>query len=51
MAAKYKKVLLKVSGEALAGEKGYGFDNATMHEICENIKKIVCFSVLRVIIC
>ena len=41
MAAKYKKVLLKVSGEALAGEKGYGLDVATMHEICENIKKIV----------
>ena len=41
MAAKYKKVLLKVSGEALAGEKGYGFDADTMHTICENIKKIV----------
>ena len=41
MAAKYKKVLLKVSGEALAGSKGYGLDVHTMHEICENIKKIV----------
>ena len=41
MAAKYKKVLLKVSGEALAGGKGYGLDSTTMHEICENIKKIV----------
>lgn len=41
MTAKYKKVLLKVSGEALAGEKGYGLDVATMHEICENIKKVV----------
>jgi len=41
MAAKYKKVLLKVSGEALAGEKGYGLDGTTMHEICENIKKVV----------
>ena len=41
MAAKYKKVLLKVSGEALAGEKGYGLDADTMHNICENIKKIV----------
>jgi len=41
MAAKYKKVLLKVSGEALAGEKGYGLDGDTMHKICENIKKIV----------
>ena len=41
MAAKYKKVLLKVSGEALAGDKGYGFDAGTMRKICENIKKIV----------
>ena len=41
MGVKYKKVLLKVSGEALAGDKGYGLDVATMHNICENIKKIV----------
>ena len=41
MDLKYKKVLLKVSGEALAGEKGYGFDFDTMHEVCANIKKIV----------
>ena len=41
MEAKYKRVLLKVSGEALAGEKGYGLDHETMHNICENIKKIV----------
>jgi len=41
MSIKYKRVLLKVSGEALAGEKGYGLDVNTMHDICENIKKIV----------
>lgn len=41
MAAKYKKVLLKISGEALAGDKGYGLDVSTMHNICENIKKVV----------
>ena len=23
---KYKRVMLKISGEALAGEKGFGFD-------------------------
>ena len=34
MKAKYKKVLLKVSGEALAGEKGYGLDVLTMRKIC-----------------
>lgn len=41
MAAKYKKVLLKISGEALAGDKGYGLDVSTMHNICEKIKKVV----------
>lgn len=40
MEVKYKRVLLKVSGEALAGEKGYGLCPETMHDICENIKKI-----------
>ncbi len=41
MGAKYKKVLIKVSGEALAGEKGHGLDVPTMHKICESIKKVV----------
>lgn len=41
MRAKYKKVLLKVSGEALAGTKGYGLDEATLASISENIKKVV----------
>lgn len=41
MDAKYKRVLLKISGEALSGDKGYGLDVDTMHEICMNIKKIV----------
>ena len=41
MEAKYKKVLLKVSGEALAGEKGYGLDEATLQSVSQNIKKVV----------
>jgi len=41
MEAKYKRVLLKISGEALSGDKGYGLDVATMHNICMNIKKVV----------
>lgn len=41
MDAKYKRVLLKISGEALSGDKGYGLDVKTMHNICVNIKKIV----------
>lgn len=39
MALRYKRVLLKVSGEALGGEKGTGFDEAVMESICAGIKK------------
>lgn len=41
MKAKYKKVLLKVSGEALAGGKGYGLDEGTLEAISQSIKKVV----------
>lgn len=41
MKAKYKRVLLKISGEALAGENGFGLDESTLSSISENIKKIV----------
>ena len=41
MEAKYKRVLLKVSGEALAGEKGYGLDESTLDKVSESIKKVV----------
>ena len=30
MALKYQRILLKISGEALGGEKGMGFDEPTM---------------------
>lgn len=36
---KYKRILLKVSGEALAGSKGTGFDEPTMEAICRGIKQ------------
>ena len=38
MDIKYKRVLIKLSGEALAGEKGFGLDYQTVYEICKNIK-------------
>lgn len=41
MGVKYKKVLLKVSGEAMAGEQGFGIDEKTVDEISKYIKKIV----------
>ena len=34
----YKRILLKVSGEALSGPKGTGFDEATIASICAGIK-------------
>lgn len=39
MARKYNRVLLKLSGESLAGEKGFGIDMDTVNVICEGIKK------------
>lgn len=38
---KYKRILLKVSGEALAGEKKTGLDFDIITEICRSIKKCV----------
>ncbi|MBR5152052.1 MAG: UMP kinase [Clostridia bacterium] len=35
---KYKRVMLKVSGEALAGEKGFGLDQPTINAIAGKIK-------------
>lgn len=39
MLPKYKRVIIKLSGEALAGKKGFGIDPATIHEICLKIKE------------
>lgn len=36
---KYKRILLKLSGEALAGEQGQGLDFPTVEKICKSIKK------------
>ena len=37
----YKRVLLKLSGEALAGEKKTGFDETTVTEVARQVKAIV----------
>lgn len=34
---KYKRVLLKISGEALAGDNGYGIDLATLNTIADEV--------------
>ncbi len=39
--SKYKRVMLKLSGEALAGENGYGIDFQVAKNIAKEIKKIV----------
>ena len=37
----YKRVMLKVSGEALMGDRDYGLDNATCRHIAEDIRGVV----------
>lgn len=37
---RYKRVLLKISGEALAGENKTGIDEKVLNNICDNIKQI-----------
>ena len=41
MEPKYKRILLKVSGEALAGDKKTGLNYDVITEICKSIKKCV----------
>ncbi|MDD6284405.1 MAG: UMP kinase [Firmicutes bacterium] len=41
MKSKYKRVLLKLSGEAMAGEQKHGLDFDTVLRICESVKKVV----------
>lgn len=38
--AKFKRVLLKLSGEALRGEDGYGINAEVLHSIAEQITEI-----------
>ena len=38
--SKYKRVILKLSGEALAGDKGFGIDPETVESIASQIKDV-----------
>jgi len=38
---KYKRVLLKLSGEAFRGETGYGIDASTLTRIAKQIKQVI----------
>ncbi|MCP4974091.1 MAG: UMP kinase, partial [Prochlorococcus sp.] len=37
----YARALLKLSGEALMGNKGYGIDPAIVQSIAEDVAKVV----------
>ncbi|MEG2174485.1 MAG: UMP kinase, partial [Oscillospiraceae bacterium] len=41
MLVKYKRILLKLSGEALSGERGFGLEYDVVLKICESIKECV----------
>jgi uridylate kinase len=41
MLPKYNRILLKLSGEALMGDKNFGFDNAVIAQYAQDIKSIV----------
>src|ERR1051325_6158018 len=38
-APQYKRILLKLSGEALAADQGFGVDNNRIHEIAAELKE------------
>ena len=40
MSIAYKRILLKLSGEVLAGNEGKGIDNDTVLRICSSVKKV-----------
>jgi len=37
---KYRRVLLKLSGEGLMGEREFGIDQSTVNRICEEVKSV-----------
>ncbi|MBM7854422.1 uridylate kinase [Desulfohalotomaculum tongense] len=41
MTPKYRRVVLKLSGESLAGDKGYGIDPQVAYSIAEQIKEVI----------
>ena len=42
---KYRRILLKLSGEALAGEQGYGIDPDVINGIAAEIKEVIALGV------
>jgi uridylate kinase len=50
MARKYKRILLKVSGEALMGDKGYGIDANTVDFMAREIKDVFSMGIQLAIV-
>lgn len=50
MSLQYKRVLLKLSGEALAGTKGFGLDYSVVRALCESIRECVGMGVQMAIV-
>ncbi|EKF52045.1 UMP kinase [Lactococcus garvieae] len=48
---KYKRVLLKLSGEALAGDKGFGIDPETVKKVAEELKEVYALGAELAIVC
>ena len=41
VAARYKRIVLKLSGEALSGEQGYGLEPKIVRSVAEQVKEVV----------
>ncbi|MFM7840617.1 MAG: UMP kinase, partial [Nitrospira sp.] len=44
-APKYQRILLKISGELLAGQQGYGIEPAVLDAIADEIASVVAMDV------
>ncbi|MBP3596463.1 MAG: UMP kinase [Clostridia bacterium] len=51
MLVAYKRVLLKLSGEALSGKEGHGIDPDVVSSICDKVKEILEMGVQVSIVC
>lgn len=48
---KYKRIILKISGEALAGEKGFGIDSRVIKHLADEIKSVYELGVQIGVVC
>ncbi|MDE3019969.1 MAG: UMP kinase, partial [Nitrospirota bacterium] len=43
--AKYRRILLKISGEILAGDQGYGIQPAVLENLAEEVAAVAALNV------